>query len=86
MDKMLPKQVTLPNVNNKDWNSYKKLWKEMKIIRNQAELCIDPEIKKELKEREIEISRKIVTIAKTLTDGKGIPIAVPMFPILGSSQ
>jgi len=74
------------SVNNKNWNSYKKLWKRLKIVRNQAEITADPQIKRESKDEEIEISRKIVAIAKTLTDGKGIPIAIPMFPILGSNQ
>lgn len=86
MRKVLPKQVQVTNVNNKDWTPYKKLWKRLKIIRNEAMLTTDPEIKKEKKDEEIEISRKIVAIAKTLTNGKGVPIAVPMFPILGSKQ
>lgn len=82
----MPSQVAVVNENKKNWNSYKKLWKRMKIIRNQANLCKDPEIQKELKTEEIEVSRKIVLIAKTLTDSKGNPIAIPLFPVLGSKQ
>jgi hypothetical protein len=86
MEKVLPKEIQVMSVNNKDWNSYKKLWKRLKIVRNEAMLTTDPQFKKEKKDEEIEISRKIVNIAKTLTDGKGVAIAVPMFPILGSNQ
>lgn len=86
---MLPKQIQVTKVGNKDWNSYKKLWKRLKIVRNEAKLITDPKLQKEKKNEEIEISRKIVTIAKTLTvrrKGKDVPIPVPMFPILGSNQ
>jgi len=82
----LSKEIQVTIVSNKDWNSYKKLWKRLKIVRNEAMLTTDPQMQKEKKDEEIEISRKIVNIAKTLTDGKGIPIAIPMFPILGSNQ
>ena len=82
----MSKEIQVTIVSNKDWNSYKKLWKRLKIVRNEAMLTTDPQMQKEKKDEEIEISRKIVNIAKTLTDGKGIPIAIPMFPILGSNQ
>lgn len=83
---MLPQEIQVTSVNNENWNSFKKLWKRLKIIRNEAMLTTDPEIKKEKKDEETEISRKLVSIAKTLTDGKGNPIPIPMFPILGSKQ
>lgn len=76
----------MTSVSNENWNSYKKLWKRLKIVRNEAKLTTDSQIKKEKKDEEIEISRKLVSIAKTLTVGKGNPIAIPMFPILGSRQ
>jgi len=83
---MLPSTLSLTNVNNKNWTALKKLWKRLKIIRNQANLTTDAQVKKELKDEEIEISKKIVELSKTVTDGKGKPIAIPFFPLLGSKQ
>lgn len=83
---MLPSTLSLTNVNNKNWTALKKLWKRLKIIRNQAKLTTDDQIKNELKDEEIEISKKIVRLSKTVTDGKGKPITTPFFPLLGSKQ
>jgi len=62
-------------INNTNWTSYKKLWKKYKIERKNGN-----------KLEEIKIAKKIVDIAKTITDGKGKPITVPFFAILGSNQ
>ena len=77
--------VSLP-VDNSQWTSYKKLWMKLKIVRNKAKKEKDPKLKQELKEEEIEISKKLRKIAPLLTDRKGTHIAIPMFPILGGQQ
>jgi len=46
----------------------------------------DQEIISKLKEEEIEISRRIVMLSKTVTDGKGKSITIPFFPLLGNNQ
>jgi len=56
------------------------------MIRQLWKVETNQERKKYLKEWEIEISRTIVKLSKTVTDGKGIRIAIPFFPVLGSGQ
>lgn len=73
-------------INNENWNSLKKLWLKLKICRNQAKQTDSDEIRSMLKKEEIETSRKIVKLSKTVRDGKGNSIAIPFFPILGSKQ
>jgi len=67
--------LEVSKVNNVNWHSYKKLWIKYKIDR-----------KKGNKTEEINTAKKLVELAKTITDGKGNPITVPFFPILGSNQ
>ncbi len=73
-------------INNENWNSLKKLWLKLKIVRNQAKQTDSDEIRNTLKKDEINTSRKIVKLSKTVRDGKGNSIAIPFFPILGSNQ
>ena len=73
--RLLPKVVEVSKVNNVNWNSYKKLWVKYKIER-----------KKGNKDEEIKTAKKLVELAKTITDGKGNPITVPFFAILGNNQ
>lgn len=84
----MPSTVQVTSVDNKNWSSYRKLWRKHKIVRRQSEELKedDSELSKLLKNEEIEISRKLVEIAKTLTDGKGNPIPIPFFAVLGSNQ
>ncbi len=62
-------------VNNVNWHSYKKLWIKYKIDRKNGN-----------KNEEIITAKKLVALAKTITDGKGNPITIPFFAILGNSQ
>jgi hypothetical protein len=39
-----------------------------------------------LQNEEIITAKKLVALAKTITDGKGNPITIPFFAILGNSQ
>lgn len=71
---------------NTQWSSFRKLWLRLKIVRNEASKIKDNELVSKFKEEEIEISRKIVNIAPFLTNGKGVHIPIPMFPILGNTQ
>ena len=83
---MLPKTLSVSTIDNKNWTPLKKLWLKLKIIRNQARNCKDPEIVSKLKEEEIEVSGKIVKLSKTVTDGNGKRITVPFFALLGKDQ
>ncbi len=56
------------------------------MIRQLWKVEADQDRKKYLKQWEIEISRTIVKLSKTVTDGKGNRITVPFFPVLGSNQ
>ena len=71
----LPMVVQVSKVNNVNWHSYKKLWIKYKIDRKNGN-----------KTEEINTAKKLVALAKTITDGKGNPITVPFFPILGNNQ
>ena len=71
----LPKVLEVSKVNNVNWHSYKKLWIKYKIDRKNGN-----------KTEEINTAKKLVALAKTITDGKGNPITVPFFPILGNNQ
>ena len=71
----LPKVLEVSKVNNVNWHSYKKLWIKYKIDRKNGN-----------KSEEINTAKKLVALAKTITDGKGNPITVPFFPILGNNQ
>jgi hypothetical protein len=73
--KSLPMVVEASKVNNVNWYSYKKLWIKYKIDRKNGN-----------KTEEIITAKKLVALAKTITDGKGNPITVPFFPILGNNQ
>jgi len=83
---MLPKTLSVSTIDNKNWTPLKKLWLKLKIVRNEAKKCKDNELISKLKEEEILVSRKIVKLSKTVTDGKGKPITIPFFPLLGSNQ
>ncbi len=67
--------LQVSKVNNVNWHSYKKLWIKYKIDRKNGN-----------KTEEIITAKKLVALAKTITDGKGNPITVPFFPILGNNQ
>jgi hypothetical protein len=67
--------VEASKVNNVNWHSYKKLWIKYKIDRKNGN-----------KTEEIITAKKLVALAKTITDGKGNPITVPFFAILGNNQ
>ena len=67
--------LEVSKVNNVNWHSYKKLWIKYKIDRKNGN-----------KTEEINTAKKLVALAKTITDGKGNPITVPFFPILGNNQ
>ena len=69
-----------------NWTSLKKNWKRLKIIRSQARNTKNKEVKRVLKDEEIEISLTIRQLSDTVTDGKGNKIAVPLSPILGGKQ
>lgn len=56
------------------------------MIRSLWKVETNQERKEYLKEWEMEISEKIVKLSKTVTDGKGIRIAIPFFAVLGSHQ
>ena len=71
----LPMVLEASKVNNVNWHSYKKLWIKYKIDRKNGN-----------KTEEINTAKKLVALAKTITDGKGKPITVPFFPILGNNQ
>ena len=86
MDQMLSKVALDKGMNNENWNSLKKLWLKLKIVRNQAKQSDSKEIINMLKKEEIETSRKIVKLSKTVRNGKGDKIAIPFFAILGSKQ
>jgi len=83
---MLPKSLSVAEVDNTQWSSFTKLWMRLKIVRNEAKKINDPELISRFKKEEIEISRKIVKIAPLLTNGKGEHITVPFFPLLGNTQ
>lgn len=83
---MLSKVALGKEVNNENWNSLKKLWLKLKIVRNQAKITKSEGRRNMLKKEEIETSRKIVKLSKTVRDGKGNSIAIPFFAILGSAQ
>jgi hypothetical protein len=78
----LPTSPSLPEIDNSQWTSYKKLWSRLKIVRNEWSRMEDEKIKKMLKEEEIEICEKLVKIAPYLSDGKGKRITVPAFPLV----
>jgi len=79
-------EVALESIDNKNWTPLKKLWRKLKIIRQLWKVEINEERKNYLKTWEIEISRTIVNLSKTVTDGKGNRIDIPFFPVLGSEQ
>ncbi len=81
----MPKTLSI-EINNKNWTPLKKSWLRLKIVRNEAKKIEDQELVSKLKEEEIEISRRIVKLSKTVTDGKGKPITTPFFPLLGNNQ
>lgn len=83
---MLSKVAIDTKINNVNWTSLKKNWKRLKIIRSQARNAKNKEVKRVLKDEEIEISLTIRQLSDTVTDGKGNKIAVPLFPILGGKQ
>lgn len=76
----------MEEINNENWTPLKKLWRKVKIIRSLGSVEPDKDRKKYLKEWEIEISRKIVALSRTVTDKNGERIAIPFFPVLGSEQ
>lgn len=79
-------EVALEQINNENWTPLKKLWRKLKMIRSLWKVETNQERKEYLKEWEMEISAKIVKLSKTVTDGKGIRIAIPFFAVLGSNQ
>ncbi len=76
----------MEQINNENWNSLTKLWLKLKIIRREARETKSKDIRNILKKEEIETSKKIVKLSKTVRNGKGDKITIPFFVILGSKQ
>lgn len=79
-------KVAVEEINNENWTPLKKLWRKLKMIRGLWTVETDKDRKEYLKEWEIEISKKIVSLSRTVTNKDGERITVPHFPILGSAQ
>lgn len=81
--KLLPVPPSLDQkIDNTQWTSYNKLWKRLKIVRNEWKKSKDQKIRETLKSEEVEICKKLVKIAPYLTNGKGEKITVPAFPLI----
>ncbi len=76
----------MEEINNENWTPLRKLWRKLKIIRGLSSVEPDKDRKDYLKEWEIEISKKIVMLSRTVTDKNRVRITIPFFPILGSKQ
>lgn len=73
-------------IDNSKWTSYKKLWNRLKIVRSEWNKSNSDEIKKMLKQEEVEICEKLVNIAPYLTKGNGDRITIPAFVLLMGKQ
>ncbi len=58
----------------------------MKIVRSEWNKSTSDEIKKMLKQEEVEICEKLVNIAPYLTKGNGERITIPAFVLLMGKQ
>jgi len=85
VDYLLSK-VALEEINNENWTPLRKLWRKVKIIRGLGSVEPNKDRKDYLKSWEIEISKTIVKLSRTVTDKNGVRITVPFFPVLGSKQ
>ncbi len=83
---MLSVPLSDHEIDNSKWTSYKKLWNRLKIVRSEGSKIDDEKIKKMLKEEEVEICEKLVSIAPYLTKGNGDRITVPAFVLLMGKQ
>jgi len=73
-------------IDNSKWTSYKKLWNRLKIVRSEWNKSTSDQIKGMLKEEEVGICEKLVSIAPYLTKGNGERITVPAFVLLMGKQ
>jgi len=73
-------------IDNSKWTSYKKLWNRLKIVRSEWNKSTSDQIKGMLKEEEVEICEKLVSIAPYLTKGNGERITIPAFVLLMGKQ
>jgi len=73
-------------IDNSKWTSYKKLWNRLKIVRSEWNKSTSDQIKEMLKQEEVEICEKLVSIAPFLTKGNGDRITIPAFVLLMGKQ